>query len=397
MSEILIGELVKTEDANLPVLNSDNTPSLENIQEFSDEWLAIRFLYQKDKSGRGLSPRTIESYERDLKRLQTFLNKKRRKTFREADSTDAQDFIHWLEKPDDEFCSTKRYKRTDKDWKPFIKKPNSEANGLSRISIRQLNATVSSFYSWMVRKQYLVHNVFAEEKNAKATRIKVERHLLDDEIKAVNNYLAEADPSDKSEIRDLARQRWLWFAYLLTGLRISELLTITGKDISHDKTWSINVIGKGRVEAEPLTVPSRFIKELIKYRSSLNLKHMPAADEHLLLSIKGTKPVKDRATAHRIFKSLVRDVADHMKVKELGVDREIIDEFPDPESGKNIRRSSTHWLRHGFVTQPFKKTNDIATNSKMARDMDLKTTAQYSHAEAEKQQKILDEFADGFR
>jgi hypothetical protein len=33
----------------------------------------------------------------------------------------------------------------------------------------------------------------------------------------------------------------------------------------------------------------------------------------------------------------------------------------------------------------------------MARHMDLKTTAQYSHAEAEKQQKILDEFADGFR
>jgi|TARA_R100000654_G_C2620779_1_gene118417 hypothetical protein len=124
---------------------------------------------------------------------------------------------------------------------------------------------------------------------------------------------------------------------------------------------------------------------------------MPAADEHLLLSIKGTKPVKDRATAHRIFKSLVRDVADHMKVKELGVDREIIDEFPDPESVKNIRRSSTHWLRHGFVTQLFKTTNDIATISKMARHMDLKTTAQYSHAEAEKQQKILDEFADGFR
>lgn len=397
MSEILIGELVKTEDANLTVLNSDNTPSLENIQEFSDEWLAIRFLYQKDKSGRGLSPRTIESYERDLKRLQIFLNKKRRKTFREADSTDAQDFIHWLENPDGEFCSSKRYKRTDKNWKPFIKKPGSASNGLSGISIRQLSATISSFYSWMVKRRYLNHNVFGEEKNAKATRIKVERHLRDDEIKAVNDYLADADPSDYRKARVLARQRWLWFAYFLTGLRISELLTITGKDITHDKVWSVYVIGKGRVEAEPLTLPSRFIKELIKYRTSLGLNNMPSENEHLLLSIKGTKAVTDRTSAHRIFKSLVRDVADHAKINELGINREMLDDFPDPVSVRNIRRSSAHWLRHGFVTQLFKTTNDIATVSKMARHMDLKTTSQYSHAEAEKQQKILDKFADGFR
>jgi site-specific recombinase XerD len=75
----------------------------------------------------------------------------------------------------------------------------------------------------------------------------------------------------------------------------------------------------------------------------------------------------------------------------------MLNDFPDPVSVKNIRRSSAHWLRHGFVTQLFKTTSDIATVSKMARHMDLKTTSQYSHAEAEKQQKILDQFADGFR
>ena len=59
---------------------------------------------------------------------------------------------------------------------------------------------------------------------------------------------------------------------------------------------------------------------------------MPAADDHLMLSMKGNKPVKDRVKAHRKFKSLVRKVADHMKMKELGIDREIIDDFPDPVS-----------------------------------------------------------------
>ena len=65
--------------------------------------------------------------------------------------------------------------------------------------------------------------------------------------------------------------------------------------------------------------------------------------------------------------------------------------------GSNIRRSSAHWLRHGFVTQLLKTTTDIAMVSKMARHMDLKTTGQYSHAAAEEQQRILDDFAKGFR
>lgn len=394
MSELLFDETAVKK--LLPALKTEITPTLRINQEISDAELAVRFVMQRDKSGRQLSPRTIESYKRDLKRLYIFLSK-REKTFRQAESKDVQDFTEWLKEPGAEDISDKRYKRTDERWRPFFVKSDAGQKGLSRVSIRQQHATISSFYSWMVRNNYLVHNVFGEERNAKPTKIKVERHLLDDEIKAVNDYLSEATPKKGRMERVLARQKWLWFAYFLTGLRISELLSITGKDISHDRAWSVNVLGKGRIEAEPLTVPTRFIKELLAYRKSLGLYGMPSSDEHLLLSIKGTEPLKNRASAHRIFKSLVNDVANDMKMKDLGIGKEDLGRYPDPVSVRNIRRSSTHWLRHGFVTQLFKTTNDIATISKMARHMDLKTTAQYSHAEAEKQQKILDNFAKGFR
>lgn len=385
-------EAVKN-DERLPVLIDANVNAVQIASSINEDQSLID-IYLRRKNDSGLpayADRTIESYRRDLKRLQIYLELKGR-SFKTMQYDDLDGFVSWLSKPGDEFIGEIRYPKDDERWRPFYR------SGLSTTAIRQQMASVHAFFTWLRDLGYIDKNIFALQKKAKQPKVKVERHLREPEVQAVADYLNSVHEFKSARERAIFnRYRWLWYSYFLSGLRISELLNLTGSSLEYKKIWILKVVGKGRSEADEIAIPDRFIDELQRYRASLNLPVMPKKDEALLLTITGKHPVNCRATAHRIFKDLTSEVADHFKMLITGKNKEEVAKIEDPESVANIRRSSVHWLRHGFVTGLLDTTNDIATVSKMARHKDLRTTSVYSHADALKQHKILSDFAKSIK
>ena len=214
------------------------------------------------------------------------------------------------------------------------------------------------------------------------------RHLYLEDLRAVVNYVNNLEGHVTGTLeRKRARQRWLWFAYLLSGLRISELLNHTTHHIysemsGGEKVWMMAVAGKGRAHAEPHPLPDQFLEELWRYRASLDLEPWPQTPAPLVVSLSGTKAMTNRSTAHKTLKDFIDQVAQSQETQG------------NFDSAARLRTASTHWLRHSFVTCLLDTTTDIPAVSSLARHRDLKTTMRYDHSELGALKSVLNEFAN---
>ncbi len=361
---------------------ANTTDPLTLIRASSDEAAIALYLSQKDDQGYSrFSNRTLESYRRDIKRLMVFLDCK---SLNSLTLEDVHAFIEWLKTPPPYLIDEKHRRPINHpEWRPFYKK------GLSPSGVRQQLASIKAFYRWLGDTGYNSRNPFGLLKSAKREKSSdsPKRQLYKEDIKAVSNYLANGSESTHPKtLRRIARQRWLWFGYLLSGLRISELIShstghIYSEITNGDKVWMIAVTGKGRRQPEKHPLPDRFVKELWAYRKSLGLDPWPVIPQPLVLSLSGKIGLVSRSSAHNEFKRLIQAVAEHQE------------KFGNHDSAARLSISSTHWLRHSFVTCLLDVTSDIPAVSGLARHRDIKTTMGYDHSELVALKSILNKFA----
>lgn len=356
------------------------------------------YLHQtNDSSQPAFSERTLENYKRDLHRLMLFLSSENL-TLKTVEQHHVDKFSYWLKKPPANLIGDNRYPTKHPEWRPFYKK------GLSNTSIRQQFASVKAFYSWLKNYGYLNRNVFALKRRSQPEKLKTERHLHAQDVEFITHFVTSYTPADKKLARKMARYRWLWFAYVLSGMRISELIKLTTDDLVFDKikgskVWYLNVLGKGRKVTERLAVPNMFVDELHIYRDSLGLELHPIEKESLVLSVTGKGGLKDRSSAHRDFKKLVNLAADY-KLKEM---ESSLGEMSSKELTlamrdiNKLRETSVHWLRHSFVTTILDSSGDLAMVSSLARHKDVKTTMVYDHSELAAQSEVMNNYAAQFR
>ena len=324
------------------------------------------------------SPRTLESYRRDIKRLLVFLDGR---PLNSVTIEDTQAFTAWLASPPADLISNScRRPINHPEWQPFYK------SGLSPTSLRQQLASVKAFYRWLLNVGYIQQNAFGLMKSAKQSKSTTSRHLYKEDLLAVRDYLNSPGAAlCGKELRRHARQRWLWFAYLFSGLRISELITHTTGQIycevvNGEKVWMIAVTGKGRRDADNAPLPDQFIRELWLYREKLGLEPWPGDDQPLLLSLSGKSGITSRTSIHNEFKQLI---------KHAGVFQETQGNY---DSAARLRHASTHWLRHSFVTTLLDISGDIPAVSQLARHRDINTTIGYDKTELLPLRNMLNEF-----
>lgn len=362
-----------------------NNNSLSLVSASSDEEIIILYMAQTDDQGRPrFSERTLESYRRDIKRLVVYLDGKR---FPSLTLEDVHNFIDWLKEPPshliDEDC---RRPINHPDWKPFYK------SGLSPSALRQQLASVKAFFRWMSDTGYITKNPFGLLKSSKPQTTKApKRQLYKEDLYAVLTYLTATEPLlEGKTLRKLARQRWLWFGYLLSGLRISELINhntghIYSEVVNGEKVWMFAVTGKGRHEPEPHPIPDGFMEELWRYRKSMELEPWPKTQAPLVLSLSGRNAMASRSSAHNEFKDLIQQAA------------LIQDSQGNYDSAARLNTASTHWLRHSFVTSLLDITSDIPAVSNLARHRDIKTTMGYDHSELQALKGLLNDYANSVR
>ncbi len=327
------------------------------------------------------SPRTLESYRRDIKRLLVFLDGR---SLASVTLEDVHAFTQWLRDPPHYLVDPVQRRRiNDAEWRPFYRR------GLSPAAVRQQMASIKAFYRWLSDAGYIAQNAFGLMPSARATPRHIggrKRELSLEDLRAVSTYLSETLPSLQGAARKrLARQRWLWFGYLLSGLRISEFITHTTGHLhtlfaDGEKIWMMSVTGKGGREVEQ-TLPDGFMQELWRYRTEMGLEPWPRTPQPLVLGLSGRNALTSRSSAHNEFKELIQKVA--VAQREAG----------RYDSEARLAAASTHWLRHSFVTTLLDITTDVPAVADLARHRDIRTTMGYDHSALPAKKALLNKLA----
>jgi integrase/recombinase XerD len=159
---------------------------------------------------RGLSPRTLDAYRRDVERLSEFLLARGVKRPGEATAADLRDFVYHL-----------------KD------------RGLQPTSIRRNLSGVRTYFGWLLGEGLVVTDP-TERVELPRTWRRLPGVLTREEVERL---IEAPDPSDAMFWRDRAM---LEFAYA-SGVRVSELIGLRVRDLILDEKLA-SVTGKGSKE-----------------------------------------------------------------------------------------------------------------------------------------------------
>ena len=364
------------------------------INVTSDTQAINAFLGQMTTTGKPkFSKTTLLSYKKEYRRLSWFCSQLKIK-LSSMSLEDAQLFINMLMNPPETMIGNAKRPYGDKDWKPFVVNKQWQPGKpvLSPASVHQSVATINSLFSWLQQVGYVALNPFSilntnssEKKIIELSRKKRVFHL--DDITHVLNHIKQAQIQHQKNpkvLRKINRQRWLFYAYLYSGLRISELLindtrSLQMTTVKGQKLWVLYVIGKGGKPSE-IPVSHGFMDELYRYRFSLGLPQevYPSHPEPFFFNVTGSRAVKTRQQLYKVFKELIQEVAESLLLQNKR------------QEAWRIQSSSVHWLRHSFVTIALDETDDINAVMELARHGDLKTTIGYDQSRMTHLSHVLD-------
>jgi len=159
---------------------------------------------------KGLAPKTISAYSRDMARYLAFLKKNRIRRFENADTRMILRYLIHLRE-----------------------------QGLQTSSRARHLVTIRSFYNFLVQEKYIATN------HAKVVDLPKRQLTLPDvlSVAEVRTLLEAPDPSSPSGARDAAMLELLYAA----GLRVSELIHLKLLDVNLEGCF-LRVMGKGSKE-----------------------------------------------------------------------------------------------------------------------------------------------------
>ncbi len=338
----------------------------------TDSELARSFLLHA-----GLAKTTLKSTKTELARFLLWCSVQG-KTLVEIRVEDLIAYKAFLKDPQPaaKWISPTRWPRLDPRWRPF-------AGPLGEASIRQAFRVAKALLTFGVNSGYLPRNAGALVKNIKTSKgARVTRFL---NVMAINfvHAAVKALPCDTPAAnKAMARERFLFLAYVTTGARLSEIVGATMGSIytEGDARWWIDVIGKGS-KPRRLPVSKEMLAAFRDYRCAYAL--LPDASRidatPLVLNTRGQelKSVTD-AAASKAIKSLFAGAAD------------LADVGGDLDSAAALRNASPHWLRHTMLTMHANNGVALKTLQDTAGHASLSTTAAYLHkADKERHDELM--------
>nr|WP_249192495.1 phage integrase family protein [Burkholderia cenocepacia] len=333
------------------------------------------------------SEATRRAYRREAERLLLWAIVMKGKPLSSLNTMDCAEYLdHFLRDPQPaaRWIGRGRVERFDPAWRPFVG-PLSER---SRDTARRI---LNAMGAWLVGQQYLRVNPFGGLPAAPSVPIDATgrtltraqwQYVLQTVLRPTSAFNRAFDRSGEQAANQATHARdafLLLFAYA-TGLRRAELaaatigaLTRTALDGALDDAWSLRVVGKGR-RARTVPMPRRLIDAL---RAQLRSRPVPLELE--------TAPADTPLIAHLVtgqalhpdgvgwlFKGIFARAADQLAIAY-------------PNAAADLRRASTHWLRHTFANHGLDAGADIRDMQELLGHASLGTTTLYTKADAVRQ------------
>jgi integrase/recombinase XerD len=268
---------------------------------------------------RGLSPRTLEAYRRDVGRYIEYLGGLGLRRIGDASAGDLRNFVYGL-----------------KD------------RGLQPTSIRRNMSAIRTYYGFL-----LTEGVVIADPTERVELPRTWRRLPDVLSRQDIDRLLEApDPADRWFWRDKAL---LEFAYA-SGVRVSELTGLRVRDLDIEEGLAL-VTGKGSKE-RLVPVGRAALRALITYLREFRPTLLKARDTEgaIFLNHRG-RPL----TRMGVWKILRKHV------DRAGIEK----------------RVTPHTLRHSFATHLLEGGADLAAVQEMLGHADISTTQIYTHVDRE--------------
>lgn len=273
---------------------------------------------------RGLSPNTIEAYQRNINHFTACLHE-------------------WNI---DNFAQVDKYL-----LKNYLLKLHQEE--LSNTSCAQHVAALKNFFKFLYMEKYTATNLSSEIESPKKEQV-LPKFLT---ISEVNRLLEAPDLSTYSGCRDKAMLELLY----ATGLRVSELTTLTLGDLHLDMSY-LHCVGKGDKE-RIIPIGQAAIRATNHYiqHCRRTITHHDQTDT-LFLNKRGTGLT--RQGIWKIIKNYGR---------QIGLAQEL----------------TPHIMRHSFATHLLQNGADLRAIQEMLGHADIATTQIYTHLLSDK---IIEEY-----
>ena len=280
------------------------------------------------KIERGLSSHTLQNYIRDLKKLISFLNKKKISSSPIAIKDEViQQFIYEIAKEIS---------------------PRSQARIISGLR---------SYFNYLIFENYRASNPTDLIETPKIG-VKLPDTLSEQEI---NNLISAIDLSKAEGERNRAMLETMYSC----GLRVSELIDLKISDLFFDEGF-IKIVGKGNKER---FIPIHFSaqKYIILYMNEIRTQ----------LKIK--KGFEDTLFLNRRGKSLSRQMI-FMILKDLAIKIDL------------NKKISPHTFRHSFATHLLKNGADLRAIQQMLGHESITTTEVYVHLDTSYLKEIVEKY-----
>ena len=297
------------------------------------ESIAAWLVTKHDPNGTGKTA-THRAYRKEAERLLLWAILEHGKALSSLTVEDVNTFKWFLTKPPAAWCGPRHHQRWSPLWRPL-------EGPLSSSALRQSMVILRSLYTFLVSQNYLIGNPFAGVSLPRETGLALgsQRALTFEQWDGLEAQL-DAFSEDPVGRRRARAVRWLY----ATGLRLAEMANAQCGDLQlvnyrlpdgkADSGWLLSVVGKGDKRRE-VPVPQRLVEELqielLLHGLEPDVTHESNRDVAVLTGFEGgvATPLSASGLAKGI-KALLEACAADMSL----------------EDGKQLRKASTHWLRH---------------------------------------------------
>jgi site-specific recombinase XerD len=232
------------------------------------------------------------------------------------------------------------------------KLPDKKGYSASNTGIKQLMATASSFYQYLLLEEYTYTNPvalirqkskFVQKRQGQTKVRRLSQQQWQTLIKTAESMAAQNPGAHERTLFIISS---LYSMYLrVSELAASERWTPTMDDFhrDHDGLWWFTTVGKGNKERQ-IAVSDAMLAALKRWRKFLGLTALPSpADDSPLLPVhRGQGPMS--STTH--IRSIVQGCFDQ------AIQRLVAQE--QPEEAEAMMDATVHWLRHTGISDDVK-------------------------------------------